>query len=122
MASELTPDEVRAIEERHKKGAMYTIFAPASQEQRDIGALLDLLRTVARVVFAREDLDKSTCEVCGGRGLCVADCPAGLLGALREGVLAGSGHFAKRGPRRTRTSEPKTGHFGPNPASTREGT
>jgi hypothetical protein len=33
-------------------------------------------------------------------------------------VLAGSGHFAKKGPRRTRTSEPKTGHFGPNPAST----
>lgn len=61
MAGELTLEGLRAIEERHKKGAMYAIFAPASQEQRDIGALLDLLRTVARVVFAREDMDKSAC-------------------------------------------------------------
>ncbi len=33
-------------------------------------------------------------------------------------VLAGSGHFTKKGPRRARTSEPISGHFGPNPAST----
>jgi ferredoxin len=68
MAGELTPEGLRATAEA------------------DRAVLLDLLRTVARVVFAREDLDKSTCEVCGGRGLCVADCPAGLLGALREGA------------------------------------
>lgn len=87
MAGELTLEGLRAIEERVKKGSAACpdrCEECAPQQDADVAALLGLLRTVARVVFAREDLDKSTCEVCGGRGLCVTDCPAGVLGALLE--------------------------------------
>lgn len=89
MAAELTPDEVRAIAARVDKGsAACPDRCEECEPQRDadLAALLDLLRTTARVVFAREDLDHSTCEVCGGQGLCVTDCPAGVLNALREGA------------------------------------
>lgn len=89
MAGELTPEGLRAIEERAKKGSAACpdrCEECAPRQDADVAALLVLLRTVARVVFAREDLDCSTCEVCGGRGLCVTDCPAGVLDALREGA------------------------------------
>jgi len=100
MAGELTPEGLRAIEERHKAAAPgirraeeALRLAPTHyQDHHDIGLLLGLLRRVARTVpptMDERDMGAilTLCTCCSAVQLAEAHtptCPMPLLDALRE--------------------------------------